>query len=263
MTAVRQGQKSLLKFLLFMIKAILVDDELHGLETLSILLTEYCPEVQVLEKCSSAKLALQAIEKIKPDLLFLDIEMPVMNGFELLEQFDKIPFSVIFTTSYDQYAIKAIRFSALDYLLKPVDPKELIVAVHKVDKQKNPPSNEQLQMLMNQLQQKESRFTKIAVPTAQGFELVPADEIIRCEADDNYTHLFLKNKTKIIASRTLKEMEEQFVAFPNFLRVHHSYIVNLNEVTKYVRGDGGYLVMTDGTTVNVSRSRKDALLKYF
>lgn len=246
-----------------MIKAILVDDELHGLETLNILLSEYCPEVKVMEKCSSAKKALDAIEKTKPDLVFLDIEMPVMNGFELLEQFEQIPFSVIFTTSYDQYAIKAIRFSALDYLLKPVDPRELITAVHKVNRQKNPPSNEQLQMLMNQLQHKESRFTKIAVPTTEGFELIPADDVVRCEADDNYTHLFLKNKTKIIASRTLKEMEEQFKEFSYFLRVHHSYIVNLNEVVKYVRGEGGYLVMTDGSTVNVSRSRKETLLKYF
>lgn len=246
-----------------MIKAILVDDELHGLETLSILLSDYCPEVKVMEKCSSAKKALEAINNIKPDLLFLDIEMPVMNGFELLEQFDKIPFAVVFTTSYDQYAIKAIRFSALDYLLKPVDPKELVAAVHKVNRQKSHPSNEQLQMLMNQLQHKEKRMTKVAVPTTEGFELIAADEIIRCEADDNYTHLFLKDKTKIIASITMKEMEEQLNEFTYFLRVHHSYIVNLNEVIKYIRGDGGYLIMSDGSTVNVSRSRKDALLKHF
>lgn len=246
-----------------MIKAILVDDELHGLETLSILLTDYCPDVKVMEKCSSAKKALEAIAKTKPDLVFLDIEMPIMNGFELLEQFEQIPFSVIFTTSYDQYAIKAIRFSALDYLLKPVDPKELIAAVNKVNNKKHTPTNEQLQMLMNQLQHKESKFTKIAVPTSEGFELIPADNVIRCEADDNYTHLYLKNKTKIIASRTLKEMEEQLKEFSYFIRVHHSYIVNLNEVVKYVRGEGGYLVMTDESTVNVSRSRKEALLKLF
>ena len=115
-----------------MIKAIIIDDELHCLETLSILLKDYCPEVQVLEQCRSAKKGLEAIEKFKPDLVFLDIEMPVMNGFELLEQFSTISFAVIFTTSYDQYAIKAIRFSALDYLLKPIDPKELIAAVQKV-----------------------------------------------------------------------------------------------------------------------------------
>lgn len=246
-----------------MIKAILVDDEMHGLDTLGILLADFCPGVQVTDRCSSAKKALESIAKTKPDLVFLDIEMPIMNGFELLEQFEEIPFSVIFTTSYDQYAIKAIRFSALDYLLKPVDPKELIAAIRKVEKKKNPPTSEQLQMLMDQLQQKETPLTRIAIPTSEGFELVPADQVVRCEADDNYTYLFLKNKSKIIASRTLKEIEEQLREFPAFIRVHHSYIVNLNEVVKYVRGEGGYLVMTDESTVNVSRSRKEALLKHF
>jgi len=118
-------------------------------------------------------------------------------------------------------------------------------------------------MLMNQVQHKEIPFHKIAVPTSEGFELIPADQLVRCEANDNYTHLFLKNKTKIVACRTLKEMEEQLNIFSSFLRVHHSYLVNLNEVVKYVRGEGGYLVMSDGSTVNVSRSRKDALMKWF
>ena len=246
-----------------MINAILVDDEAHCLDTLSILLKDYCPEVEIMEQCSSAKKALIAVEKYQPALVFLDIEMPVMNGFELLEQFKELNFSVIFTTSYDQYAIKAIRFSALDYLLKPIEPKELMIAVHKAETYKKPPTSEQLKMLMDQLHHKENGFTKIAVPTAEGFELIPADDVIRCEADDNYTHLFLKNKNKITACRTLKEMEEQLDDFKYFVRVHHSYLVNLNEVTKYIRGEGGYLVMSDGSTVNVSRSRKEALLKFF
>jgi len=245
------------------IKAILIDDEAHCLDTLSILLKDYCPEVDIQEVCPSAKNALVAIEKLQPELVFLDIEMPVMNGFELLEQFKEIKFSVIFTTSYDQYAIKAIRFSALDYLLKPIDPKELMIAVHKAATLKNPPTSEQLKMLMDQLHHKENRFTKIAVPTYEGYELIPAENVIRCEADDNYTHIFLKNRNKITACRTLKEMEEQLDDFKYFIRVHHSYLVNLNEVTKYIRGEGGYLVMSDGSTVNVSRSRKEALLKFF
>lgn len=246
-----------------MIKAIIIDDEVHCLETLSLLLKEFCPEVQLIQQCRSAKKGLEAIEKHKPDLVFLDIEMPAMNGFELLEQFTEIPFAVIFTTSYDQYAIKAIRFSALDYLLKPIDPHELISAVKKVQEQRHLPMAEQFQMLLKQVQGKERHFNKIAVPTFEGFELIPADEVLYCEANDNYTHLFLKNKIKIIACRTLKEMEEQLQDFSFFVRVHHSYMVNLNEVTKYVRGEGGYLVMSDGSTVNVSRSRKDSLLKWF
>ncbi len=246
-----------------MIRAILVDDEVHCLDTLSILLSDYCPEVEVMERCMSAKQAFAAIEKHQPALVFLDIEMPAMNGFEMLERFTEIPFAIIFTTSYDQYAIKAIRFSALDYLLKPIDPKELIVAVNKVRNQKQLPVAEQFQMLLNQVQHKETGFKKIAVPTSEGFELIPAEQVVRCEADDNYTYLYLKNKNKIVACRTLKEMEEQLQDFNFFVRVHHSYLVNLNEVTKYVRGEGGYLIMSDGSTVNVSRSRKDSLMKWF
>ena len=245
-----------------MIKAILIDDEAHCLDTLNMLLNDYCPEVKVMDRYSSSKKALEAIEKIKPELVFLDIEMPVMNGFELLEQFERIPFSVIFTTSYDQYAIKAIRISALDYLLKPIDPVELVAAIHKVQSQKAHPTSEQFLLLMDRIQHKETGFSKIAVPTAEGYELIPVDQVVRCEANDNYTHLYLKNKTRLIACRTLKEMEEQLIDFNYFVRVHHSYLVNLNEVNKYIRGDGGYLVLTDGTNVNVSRGRKDALMKF-
>ena len=246
-----------------MIKAIAIDDEVHCLETLSILLKESCPQVQLLQQCRSAKKGLEAIEKDKPELVFLDIEMPVMNGFELLEQFTEISFAIIFTTSYDQYAIKAIHFSALDYLLKPIDPNELKLAVKKVEEQRHLPMAEQFQMLLKQINGKNSGFNKIAVPTAEGFELIPADQVLYLEANDNYTHLFLKNKNKIIACRTLKEMEEQIHDFTFFIRIHNSYMVNLNEVAKYMRGEGGYLVMSDGSSVNVSRSRKDALLKFF
>lgn len=246
-----------------MIKAIIIDDEVHCVDTLSMLLADCCPEVEVKDICLSAKKGLEAIEKSKPDVIFLDIEMPVMNGFEMLEQFKKIPFAVIFTTSYDQYAIRAIRFSALDYLLKPIDEEELVNAIHKISAQKVLPSEEQFRMLIDTVQHKKNSLTKVAIPTAEGFELIPADEIIYFEADDHYTRIFLKNKHKITACRTLKEMEEQLDNFASFLRVHHSYIVNLNEVSKYIRGEGGYLVMSDATTVNVSRSRKDALMKFF
>lgn len=246
-----------------MIKAILLDDEVHCLDTLNILLADYCPDVEVLQSFLSVRKASEAVVALKPELVFLDIEMPVMNGFEWLEQFGQIPFAVIFTTSYDQYAIKAIRCSALDYLLKPVDPKELVTAVGKVQVQKAPPSAIQFQMLIDGLQSKKNGFAKIAVPTTEGFELIPADQVVRCEADDNYTHFYLLNKTKITACRTLKEVEAQLQDFSFFIRVHHSYLVNLNAITKYVRGEGGYLVMSDGGIVNVSRNRKEALLKRF
>jgi class 3 adenylate cyclase/AmiR/NasT family two-component response regulator len=191
-----------------MIKAIIIDDEVHCIDTLSILLADYCPEVEVMAKCMSARKGLEAIEKLNPDLVFLDIEMPVMNGFELLEQFKKIPFSVIFTTSYDQYAIKAIRFSALDYLLKPIDPKELIAAVHKVQLQQAPPSQEQFRLLMEQIQGKGDELSKIAAIVNQNRSLhnasLPISQQRRLAAilfTDivGYTSMMQQNETKAVA----------------------------------------------------------------
>ena len=235
----------------------------HCLETLRMMLNRYCKDVNIMEECNAAKKGLEAINKHKPDLVFLDIEMPMMNGFELLEQLTEIPFAVIFTTSYDQYAIKAFKYSALDYLLKPIDPEELMASVRKVSSKKSLPYAEQFDILLKQIKHKGSGFEKIAVPTIEGFELIRADQIIRCEADDNYTHLYLKNKSKIVASRMLKEMEELLQEFQYFVRVHNSFLVNMNEVTKYVRGEGGYLLMSDGSTVSISKSRRESLIKWF
>lgn len=246
-----------------MINAILIDDEKHCLETLRMMLNRYCKDVNIIEECSSAKKGLEVIARHSPDLIFLDIEMPIMNGFELLQRLPEIPFAVIFTTSYDQYAIKAIKFSALDYLLKPIDPEELLSAVAKVSSRKQQPGAEQFNILLKQIRQKGAGFEKIAIPTLEGFELIRADQIIRCEADDNYTHVFLKNKNKIVSSRMLKEMEELLQEFRYFERVHNSHLVNMNEVSKYIRGDGGYLLMSDGSTVSISKSRRESLIKWF
>jgi two-component system LytT family response regulator len=246
-----------------MIKAIIIDDEAHCIDTLTLQLQEYCPNVAVAASCRSAKEGLEAIQSLHPDVVFLDIEMPVMNGFQMLENLKSIPLSVIFTTSFDQYALKAIRFSALDYLLKPVDPKELIAAVHKIQSQPSHALPEQFDMLFSRLQQKVTLFNKIAIPTTEGYELVNCADIVYCEADDNYTRFYMKDKKKITATRALKEVEEQLQELSHFARIHHSYMVNMNEVTRYARGEGGYLVMGDGSTVNVSRSRKDTLMKWF
>src|SRR5882762_5899842 len=148
-----------------MIRCIAIDDEVHCVETIDLLLKEYCPRAKLMETCQSAKIGIDVIKKIKPDLVFLDIEMPVMNGFEMLEQFSEINFAIVFTTSYDQYAIKAIRFSALDYLLKPIDPKELVSAFNKVEVQKRLPSPEQFKMLLSRVQNPENTSGKIAMPT--------------------------------------------------------------------------------------------------
>jgi two-component system LytT family response regulator len=241
-----------------MLKAIIVDDEPDCCETLSMLLERYCPEVGVTAVCNSGAAALLAIPEQKPQLVFLDIEMPHMNGFQLLEQLSAIDFELVFTTSYDQYAIKAIRFSAMDYLLKPVDREELRQAVQKVVNRQQPPLPQQLEILLQKLHQPAT--SRIAIPTLEGLQMIPVASIISCRSDSNYTTLYLKGKQKIIASRTLKEVEEMLEGL-SFLRVHQSHLANLEEVSKYVRGEGGYLVMSDGSTVDVARSRKDLLLQ--
>lgn len=245
-----------------MIKAILVDDERHCRETLSIQLEKYCSQVQLLAQCSSAVQGLEAIAQYQPDVVFLDVEMPKMNGFEMLQQFSHIPFEVIFTTGYDAYAIKAIRFSAIDYLLKPIDKDELRKAVGKVRQKNSHNLNQQLDILLEKLGTKQVPLQKIALPTLDGFELVPIENILHCEADSNYTHVVLKHAKKVLVSRTLKEIEELLDGHA-FLRIHHSYLVNLNEIVRYIRGEGGYVIMSDNTSITVSRSRKDALLKIF
>jgi two-component system LytT family response regulator len=245
-----------------MIKAILVDDEKHCRETLSIQLGKYCSEVQLLAQCSSAVQGLEAIAQYQPDVVFLDVEMPKMNGFEMLQQFSHISFDVIFTTGYDAYAIKAIRFSAIDYLLKPIDKEELRKAVGKVRQKTSHNLNQQLDILLQRLGTRQVPLQKIALPTLDGFELVLIENILHCEADSNYTHVVLKHAKKVLVSRTLKEIEELLDGHA-FLRVHHSYLVNLNEIVRYIRGEGGYVIMSDNTSITVSRSRKDALLKIF
>jgi two-component system LytT family response regulator len=246
-----------------MINAIVIDDEVHCQKFLKILLDQHCPEIRVVGLCGSGEQGYASIQHHQPDLVFLDIEMPGMNGFELLEKFTQIRFSVIFTTGYDQYAIKAFHFSALDYLLKPIDAEELKHAVKKISQRQFLPDAEQFAWVLQKLQGKKEGFNKIAIPTSEGFELVEINEILYFESSNTYTHVMRRGRPRMTACRTLKEIEEQVRDFPFMLRVHNSYIVNLNEVSKYIRGEGGYLVMSNGATVNVSRSRKENLLRYF
>jgi two-component system LytT family response regulator len=244
-----------------MIKAIIVDDEPYCCEALESLLSRYCPKVEVVNVSHSGKEALKAIKEHKPDLLFLDIEMPQMNGFELLEKLPDTNLNIIFTTSYDQYAIKAIRFSALDYLLKPVDREELQNALQKVTDNAQHPLTQQLEILLQKINTPTSpAISKVAMPTMEGLQMVNVDSIISCQSDSNYTIILLKDKNKLTVSRTLKDIEEILEGY-SFIRVHHSYLVNINEINKYVKGEGGYLVMSDGSNVDVSRSKKDLLLK--
>ena len=242
-----------------MIKAIIVDDEPYCCETITTLLEDN-DEVEIVAECYNGIDALEAIRKYNPGLVFLDVEMPKMNGFEMLQQLPSVNFEIIFTTSYDQYALKAIRFSAIDYLLKPVDEEELKSAVQKVIRRSQKPIAEQLEILMQKINQPSTPVRKIAMPTMEGFQMIMIDSIISCEADSNYTTLHLKGNKKIVVCRNLKDIEEMLEDH-SFTRVHRCHVVNLNEVEKFVKGEGGYLIMSDGTTIDVARTKKEILLK--
>ncbi len=244
------------------IKVLLVDDEQHCLETLSWQLQRYCPQVEVLGASNDARKAIEIVKKKEIDLIFLDIEMPHMNGFEMLEALKPINFEVIFTTAYDMFAVKAFKFCALDYLLKPIDKDELIKALEKFQTRTTSIRPEQLNLLFQSLSQKGTPIQQVALPTMEGLEFVQAQDIIHCQSESNYTHIFLSGGKKLLISKTLKETSEILSDF-NFLRVHHSHLINLNHVRKYVKGDGGYVVMSNEDTVNVSRSRKELLLRSF
>ena len=243
-----------------MLKAIIIDDEPYCCEILAAMLETDCPEVNVVTISNNGADALKAIHQFSPDIVFLDVEMPKMNGFEMLEQLHSINFHLIFTTSYDQYALKAIRFSAIDYLLKPVDREELKNAVNKVRQRIQTPLPQQLEILMQKIRQPSNPVNKIALPTMEGLQMIPIENIVSCESDDNYTNIKLKGKRKLLVTRSLKEMEESLEQH-SFIRVHRSYLVNLNEIEKYIKGEGGYLVMSDGTTIDVARNKKEVLLK--
>ena len=243
-----------------MIKTIIVDDEPYCCESLDALLERYCPDVKVAGIFNNGLDALKAIHHQQPDLVFLDVEMPKMNGFEMLEQLPEINFDLVFTTSYDKYALKAIRFSAIDYLLKPVDSEELQKAVQKVIQRSQKPIAQQLEILMQRIHQPSTPINKIAMPTMEGLQMIPVDSIISCESDSNYTILLLKSNKKLIVSRTLKEIEE-LLEEHSFVRVHRCYLANLNEVEKYVKGEGGYLVMSDGTSIDVARNKKEMVMQ--
>lgn len=242
-----------------MLKAIIVDDEPYCCEALAILMEDE-RDVELIAICHNATEALTLIQKHNPDVVFLDVEMPGINGFEMLEKLPSINFEIIFTTSYDQYALKAIRFSALDYLLKPVDNEELQKTIQKLVRRSQKPVEQQLQLLLQKIHKPSLPVNKIALPTMEGLQMIPIDSIISCESESNYTTIFLKHKRKIVVSRTLKEMEELLEEY-SIIRVHRCYLANLNEVEKYIKGEGGYLIMSDNSTVDVARSKKEVLMK--
>ncbi|HSH66748.1 MAG TPA: LytTR family DNA-binding domain-containing protein [Bacteroidia bacterium] len=245
-----------------MIKAIIVDDELGARESLSKMIEKNCKQLEVVAKADSALAAFEAITNKQPDLVFLDIEMPNGNAFDLLEKFKEINFNIIFTTAYDHYAIKAIKFSAIDYILKPIDPEELIEAVKRFEKkQQGEPSvlDKQFKTLLSNVRP-ENKLKKVGIPDGDGLIFINLSDIIRCESDGNYTFFILTNGKKIIASRTLGEYEQMFTE-DNFFRIHRSHLINLQHVKKYIKGEGGYVIMSDDSQVEVSRRNKNEFLE--
>lgn len=245
------------------LNAILIDDEKGSLESLSYELREYCPEVNVIASCKDPKEGLKLIQKLSPDLIFLDIEMPEMNGFELLQQLPDPSFHVIFVTAYDQFAIRAFDFNAVDYVLKPVRKTKLISAVQKVVERQQPvlDKNGLDALLQNiRVQTHSSGLENIALPTHDGFTMVHINDITYLHAESNYTWIYLTTQKKYLITKTLKDMEHM-LNFPQYFRPHKSFLVNLNHVDRYIRGQGGYMVMKDGMQVPVARAQKVELLR--
>ncbi len=240
------------------LKVIIIDDEPDSVNLLQLQLTEHCPQVKVVGSYTSTVKALDGIEALQPDLLFLDIEMPVMNGFEMLEKVLHNNFSLVFVTAYNQFALKAFRFNALDFLVKPIDTKELIEAVAKAEKRVMPTSS-QLALLQKQL--RGEPVTKIAIPGQHGVSFIDLNEIVYVEASNNYSKLILTDGRRFLISKTLKDVQE-VLEEEHFLRVHRQYIINLNHVKQFNRNEG-VLTMTNGDNIPVARNQKEHLTEKY
>jgi len=246
-----------------MLKAVIVDDEKASRNVLADYIRKYCPDVTVEAEAESVQTGVTAIRKSNPDIVFLDVEMPRGNGFDLLEQLEDMTFETVFVTAFDQYAIQALNYSAAYYLLKPVSIDELIAAVEKIKQQKlkNIPAVH-TKVLLENMRSAGVLDKKIVLPLQDGFEVVNIRDIVSCEAHDNFTDFHFKAHPKMMICRTLKFYEE-LLKDSGFLRVHKSHLINLDHVVKYIRGKGGQVSMSDGSVISVSPNRKDELMHQF
>lgn len=239
-------------------KVLLVDDETHSTEYLQTLLIRQGLSPQLITQCNDSSHAVGLIQSGDFDLVFMDVEMPFMSGFDVLSHLGDREFRLVFTTAYDKYALKAIKFSALDYLLKPIDPEELKTTLNKLDQFRSHSKKKQIESLLQNL--KGSDFSRLAVSSSEGLDFLSLDEIIRCESDGNYTSVHLVKSKRIVASRTLKEFEN-LLTEAGFVRIHHKHLINLAHLKKYNKGEGGTVVLSDGSELEVSRRRRDDFLK--
>jgi two-component system LytT family response regulator len=243
-----------------MIRTIIIEDEQKSRELLDAMIQKNCPELEIIGHASDVPQGVELIRGSKPDLVFLDISMPNGTGFEVLEQVSDQHFELIFATASDQHALKAIKYSACDYLLKPIDADELKAAVDKVVKKKKSNSGmDNLQFLIEHLKRADENFQKITLPTGNAYEIVNIKDIIRCEADGSYTTFYLGDKRKLVISAGLKHYEELLPEI-DFIRVHHHHLINMNHVLRFLKEDGGYAIMSDGSKIEISRRKKEAFM---
>lgn len=241
-----------------MIRAIIIDDEQNTRDVLGKLLQDYHPEIKLEGSFSAIEAGMEAVNKLQPDLVFLDIEFPESTGFDLLEEFPDFDFDVIFISGHEEYALKAFKTEAVDYLLKPFDLEDLSRAIKKVvDKRKKAQSAKHSEVFLQAW--KGAQDQQIALSSSEGFLFVKIKDIIYCRGDGAYTYFYMKNTDRITVSKNLKEFETLLSDF-GFFRVHKSFLINLNEMKKYIRGEGGYLVMSNNDTVDVSKRRKEAFM---
>jgi two-component system, LytTR family, response regulator len=246
-----------------MIKAVIIDDEKDSIDTLKWKLENYCPDVNVISSFEKPADGVSYLKKNPVDLLFLDIEMPMLTGFDVLEELGRdISFDIIFITAYDNFGIQAVKFSALDYLLKPVQNKELKEAIDKhLKKSQQKIPSEQIDLLLNNVQaERKGKRGRIALASKESIEFVDPNDIIVCEANSNYTNIYLVEGRKRVISKTLKDFEEMLLQF-DFFRPHNSHLINLGRVKEFIRGDGGYLVMENKMKIPVSKNRKEELMQ--
>lgn len=242
------------------IRTIIVDDEAAGTEVFAIELSMYCPKIEVVATCNDAREGLQKIADLQPDLVFLDVEMPFMNGFEMLEKADTSKFETVFVTAYDEFAVKAFRYSAVHYLLKPVSREDLTAAVNAAEERISKRERaDHVEALLSNVDFLRLNIPKIAFPTFEGVEFVNIDDIHYCEADGSYALIHLTDGKKILQSKSLKQIELMLDGH-RFLRIHQSYLINLKHLTRYLRGQGGTVIMGGGQELPVSRSKKNSLL---
>lgn len=241
-----------------MIKAIIIDDEAKARRIIEALLKEYCPDVEVVAIAEDVPSGVIAINQHKPDVLFLDVEMPGYTGFQLLDFFRDIDFEIVFTTAHSDYAVQAFRVSAIDFLLKPIQISELIAAVEKI-KQKQGQNKERIAVLKENF--KDKSIKKLALPVAEGLTFVDTDTLTHLEADGAYTHFHFAEGRKIIVSKKIKEFEEALTQQNNFFRTHRSFIVNLKKIKQYVKQEGGYVLLENEIQIPLARERKEDFMQ--